>query len=90
MRDEMTITVNRFYAVVLLLTALFCVAGHYYGPLYPNNRLKPHRWAIETCRQRGVENPEQCGIAWKINPKVSTEIAYFDICLEHGELRRAK
>lgn len=63
--------------------------GHFYGPLYLNNQWKPHRWASEYCRAKGID-PHACAAVWGTDPRISTEKVYFDLCLEHGEYRRMK
>ena len=87
---ELPFTRKSFYlacTVVLLAIALWLGVSR--GPLYLNNQWKPHRWASDLCRAKGLA-PEQCATRYSWRNDVSNETVYFDVCLEHGEMRRIK
>jgi len=88
---RLPITRESFFAAVLVL--VLAIGGWllYCSPLsFTNNRFHRHRWASDVCRARGVA-VEQCEIVvWKTNPNISSEVPIWDICLEHGEIRRLK
>jgi hypothetical protein len=88
---EIPLSLNTLKALATVLAVLFLLwAGYSFGPLYPNNRLKPHRWASDVCRQRGVD-PARCEmVIWKADDKISTEVPIWDFCLEHGEMKRVR
>ena len=86
---QVTLSWKHVLAVIVLVA--LAVSQYFYGPipLYANNRFHRHRWASDVCKSRGIA-PENCAMIWKTDPRISTEIALYDICLEHGELRRMK
>lgn len=52
---------------------------------YANGQLHGHRWRTALCDAAHVDK-KQCSLVIQ-NPG-SSEVDYFDICLEHGELRK--
>lgn len=53
---------------------------------YSNRQFHAHRWRSDVCRAAKID-PTQCTVNV---PAGNNEMAYFDICLEHGELKRIK
>lgn len=72
-----------------LLIIIALVLAHRNGGLYANNQWKKHRWTSDVCKANGME-PTLCTQKWNMQMVGSSETAYMDMCLEHGEYRRIK
>lgn len=78
----MTIKLNlKLVLAVVLAMAIAFVLFHSSAAPFANNQWKPHRWLSKTCN-----------VVSKCSLMVvsGSEVAYYDVCLEHGELRRIK
>lgn len=81
---------NGVIVVIAILLLGVGWIGNTHGPLYLNNQWKPHRWASDVCRAQGLD-PANCEVSiWRVDPKISKEVPVFDVCLEHGELKRVR
>jgi len=67
---------------------LFIMIGVVFAPGRLVNFYKPHRWLRVEAMRHG--QPEGFGLGIQIPPNNPQEVALFDICLEHGEMKRIK
>lgn len=85
----MTLTLKPWHGLVAgIILVLFIFTHSSYAP-YTNNHFHQHRWRTEYCKKAGLPI-QACTISIPMMQNVSTEVAQFDICMEHGEWRRIK
>lgn len=89
----MTIKIKIEYILTIIPLAILVLVLHntQYWPVY-NNNLKPHRWRSQSCIANHIDRlacaiqiPVPCS---DVNKRNVCEVAYFDVDLESGELRR--
>lgn len=73
--------------VVLLVIGLGYAGYHSSYRPYLNNQFHSHRWRSDYCKAKGID-AGQCALV--VQSPGTTDVSYFDICLEHGELKRIK
>jgi hypothetical protein len=77
--------VINFVLLVTVSLAAFGFGLHHSSYLpFKNNQWKAHRWTSDMCRANKLD-PKQCTLPIHAP---GAEIAYFDVCMEHGELKR--